>query len=121
MDSRQGGGVVSDERAIVTELGRRELRYIEMARELRDLGERTMTKAQELGIIKFPYQEFDENGNRTYAENEDGYWEKAYYDEYGNRFFWVNADGHWGKWVYDDASILVYYEDSLGHIWKKEQ
>jgi hypothetical protein len=54
-----------------------------------------MTKAQQLGITEFPYQEFDSNGKEIYYENSDGFWIKREYDSNHNR---------------------IYYEDSYGDI-----
>ena len=50
-----------------------------------------MTKAQELGITKFPYEEKDEKG-------------RIIYREYG--------DGRWSKTQFDDADNIIEYENS---------
>ena len=41
------------------------------------------TKAQQLGITTFPYEERDKNGEVTYIETSDGYWAKYEYDNKG--------------------------------------
>tara|TARA_R110002020_G_scaffold173181_1_gene363924 strand:- start:103 stop:285 length:183 start_codon:yes stop_codon:yes gene_type:complete len=45
------------------------------------------TKAQELGITKFPYCERDKNGNLTYIETSNGKWCKIEYDSKGNETY----------------------------------
>ena len=57
-----------------------------------------MTNAQILKVVHFPYQEFDERGNRVYREESDGYWIKREYDHSGD---------------------IVYWENSYGKIWRK--
>ena len=52
------------------------------------------TKAQQLGITKFPYIEKDKNGNMTYFEYSYGWWYKYEYDESDNRTYLESADGH---------------------------
>jgi len=47
-----------------------------------------MTKAQQLGITEFPYQEFDSNGKLTYHEDSTGSWHKFEYDSNGNESYW---------------------------------
>lgn len=37
--------------------------------------------------------EFDENGNMTYWETSDNYWEKREFDENNNRNYYENSDG----------------------------
>jgi hypothetical protein len=80
-----------------------------------------MTKAQELGINQFLYEEFDERGNRVYLEYSSGFWEKREYDEHGNNIYWESSGGFWGKYEYDDYGKCVYLENFLGEIWRKEQ
>jgi hypothetical protein len=51
------------------------------------------TKAQELGITKFPYREFDDKSNLIYYEDEEGYWFKREYDDNGNCLYYENCRG----------------------------
>ena len=70
------------------------------------------TKAQQLGITRFPYQEFDINGNQTYYEHSNGYWWKYEYDSEGNETHYEDSDGYWEKKEYDEYEGLIYIEDS---------
>jgi hypothetical protein len=71
-----------------------------------------MTKAQELGITEFPYEEFDDAGNRTYYEDASGYWQKADYDSDG---YLIDYEDTNEKWVIltDDDSIMSFVEDDV--------
>tara|TARA_R110002020_G_scaffold173181_2_gene363936 strand:- start:304 stop:486 length:183 start_codon:yes stop_codon:yes gene_type:complete len=51
------------------------------------------TKAQELGITEFPYEEFDENGNLTYFERRYGDWYKWGHDGNDNEIYWEDNYG----------------------------
>ena len=51
-----------------------------------------MTKAQELGITKFPYEEKDEKGRVTYCEYGDGKWSKRQYDDNDNLIEFENSE-----------------------------
>lgn len=42
-----------------------------------------MTKAQKMGITKFPYKEDDADGNVKYVEMSDGSWENLHHDKDG--------------------------------------
>ena len=96
-----------------------------------------MTKAQQLGITQFPYeeynsngkiiysedstgfwfkQEFDSNGNEIYAENSNKFWYKKKYDSNGNLSYYEDSDGYWIKRIYDSDNNEIYYEDSDGCI-----
>ena len=37
---------------------------------------------------------FNQNGNKIYYENSDGYWRKWEYDENGNNIYYENSDGY---------------------------
>tara|TARA_R110002012_G_scaffold68563_1_gene178170 strand:- start:10 stop:255 length:246 start_codon:yes stop_codon:yes gene_type:complete len=73
------------------------------------------TKAQELGITNFPYEEFDENGNETYTERSDGNWWKRKYDNKGYLTYYENCLGTWKNRKYNNKGYLTYVEWSDGH------
>lgn len=75
-----------------------------------------MTKAQQLGITKFPYVERDANGNKTYIEDADGWWCKREFDDNGNVTYVEYSYGFWEKYEYDDKGNVTYYETSNGII-----
>ena len=50
------------------------------------------TRAQRLGITKFPYSEFDDKGNITYKECHDGFSFKKKYGSNRNYIEW--SDGY---------------------------
>ena len=75
-------------------------------------------KAKSLGITGFPYYEFDSNGNTTYYEDKDGYWERLEYDSNGNQTYCEDSYGGWVKSEYDSFGNRTYYEDSYGEIVK---
>jgi glucan-binding YG repeat protein len=39
-------------------------------------------------------REYDDNGNRIYLENSDGYWVKQEFDDNGNRIYFENSTGY---------------------------
>jgi hypothetical protein len=41
-----------------------------------------LTKAEEKGITRFPYREWDIFGNLTYYEDDDGWWEELKWGDY---------------------------------------
>ena len=51
-----------------------------------------MTKAKELGITKFPYEEKDEKGRIIYLEYGDGRWSKTQFDDADNIIEYENSD-----------------------------
>ncbi|KFZ25857.1 MAG: hypothetical protein KQ78_01813 [Candidatus Izimaplasma bacterium HR2] len=65
----------------------------------------------------FDYLEiFDENDNKIYFEESDGYWVKFEYDENSNLIFKINSNGVWAKFEFDECRKEIYYEDSDGVI-----
>ena len=78
------------------------------------------TIAQQKGITKFPYEEFDSNGNIIYFELPEGRWWKRQYDSNGNQVYFENSNGLWTKREYDSKGFEIYYEDSSGFWWKSE-
>ena len=73
------------------------------------------TKARELGITKFPYEEYDKNGNLMYIEWDDGTWVKREFDDKGNITYRECNDGHWRKTEYDKYDNKTYLEWHDGH------
>ena len=50
-------------------------------------------KARAMGITRFPYYEYDSNGEITYWEDSDGDWRKSEYDSNGNEIYFENNFG----------------------------
>lgn len=71
-------------------------------------------KARAMGITKFPYREYDSNGNIIYHEESDGSWGRAERDSNGNEIYFENSDGAWCKKEYDSNGKKIYYADSFG-------
>lgn len=59
---------------------------------------------------------FDENNNQIYYEDSDKYWAKREFDENNNEIYFEDSDGYWEKRVYDKNNNEIYYEDSEGVI-----
>ena len=76
----------------------------------------TYPKARAMGITRFPYEEYDSNGNQTYYEHSNGCWERYEYDSTGNETYYENSNGYWVKQEYDSNGECTYYEDSTGKI-----
>lgn len=74
-----------------------------------------MTKAQQLGITKFPYEEYDSNGNIIYSENSTGFWYKVEYDSNGNTTFYEDSTKFWCKSDYDSNRNKIFHENSYGY------
>ena len=73
------------------------------------------TKARQLDITEFPYEEFDENGYKTYTERSDGNWWKRKYDNKGYLTYYENCLGTWKNRKYNNKGYLTYVEWSDGH------
>ena len=71
------------------------------------------TKAQELGITDFPYEEYDDNGNVTYWENSRGDWELSVVNDIGNVTYYESSGGYsWNsKFDNDGNEIYCDYND----------
>ena len=78
------------------------------------------TIAQFLNIKEFPFKIKDNNGNITYKENSNGYWEKNEYDSNGKMIYYEDSKGIWAKSEYDSDGKEIYYEDSNGYWFKCE-
>ena len=74
----------------------------------------------ELGIdFTFPIEIKNANGNKTYIEDSNGWWEKSEYDANGNETYIENNNG-WVKHEYDANGNETYYENNHGFWWKCE-
>jgi len=51
------------------------------------------TTAQQLNITEFPFIIKDENGNKIYSEDSNGYWIKREFDEKNNQTYYENSNG----------------------------
>jgi hypothetical protein len=60
-----------------------------------------MTIAKQLNVTKFPFIIKDDNGNKIYQEQPNGWWEKHKYDDKGNQIYYEHSDGFWSKREYD--------------------
>ena len=54
----------------------------------------------------------DNNGNRIYWEDSDGYWTKREYDSKGKEIYYERSSGYWVKWEYDSQGNQIYCENS---------
>lgn len=71
-----------------------------------------MTRAEELGITEFPYEERDENYQLTYTEDGNGRWVKYTYDDKGNNKYFERSNGDWCKFnitYHDNDTIKSTY------------
>ena len=68
------------------------------------------TKAQQLNVKEFPFTIEDENGNRIYYENENGFWWSIEYDSDGNKIYSENFPNYSRNWKYDSNGNEIYYE-----------
>ena len=59
---------------------------------------------------------YDQNGNRIYHEDSNGFWVKREYDTNGNLIYWETSNGYWAKYEYDTNGNEIYYENSDGVI-----
>ena len=76
---------------------------------------------KKIGIkFSYPIEVKDDNGNRTYYENSNGYWEVREHDDAGNITFRKNSKGDWIKRKYDSNGNETYYETSSGFKRKRE-
>jgi len=71
---------------------------------------------KELGIaFTFPIDIKDANGDVTYYETSDGYWERWEYDANDKVTYVENSDGYWERWEYDAKGKQTYCETSDGN------
>jgi hypothetical protein len=76
---------------------------------------------KELGIaFTFPIEIKDENGNRTYYEDSDGYWSRHEYDENGKQTYYEDRYGYWERCEYGKKGNKTYSENSNGLWWRYE-
>ena len=76
---------------------------------------------KELGIdFTFPIEIKDADGNSTYYENSDDYWERREYDEKGNPTYYEDSDGYWERREYDKEGNSTYFESSNGFWIRRE-
>lgn len=66
-----------------------------------------MTKAQQLGIKEFPYEEKDESERITYWENDFGYWIRFGYDSKGNKVYHENSNGYGYVLTFDENNNII--------------
>jgi len=70
---------------------------------------------KELGIaFTFPIEIRDANGELTYFENSNNFWERCERDANGNLTYFENSDSYWSKWEHDANDNQTYFEDSDG-------
>ena len=70
---------------------------------------------KELGIdFTFPIEITDADGNETYREYSDKFWEKYEYNANGNVTYYEDSNKYWTRWEYDANGRRTYYEDSKG-------
>ena len=65
-----------------------------------------MTKAQQLGIKKFPYMEFNSFGKMTYYEGASGFWYKYDYNSNGDELYNENSDGYGWFLIYENNQVI---------------
>ena len=78
------------------------------------------TIAQQLNIKEFPFEIKDEQGNKIYFEDLDGFWCKREFDSSGNKIYFETVDGYWTRREYDSNGNQIYFEDSDGFWYRKE-
>ena len=83
-----------------------------------------MTLAQayrkQFGKVSFPFRIYDADGNKTYAEHSNGFWQKYEYDSKGNETYVENSVGCWWKYESDTNGNNTYYETSNSYWSKRE-
>jgi len=72
------------------------------------------TRAQRLGITKFPYFEYDNDGNETYYENGNGYWSVREHDDNGMLTYVKSSLGGWCRPKSDERGVRTYWENYNG-------
>ena len=72
------------------------------------------TKAQELGITTFPYQERNDKGYVIYEEYSDGIWCKYKFDDNGIMTNCERSDGQWWNVKLNDKGNETYLEYDYG-------
>ena len=71
---------------------------------------------KELGIaFTFPIKINDDNGNRTYREDSDGFWYRCEHDANGNETYYEDSDGDWARYEYDAYGRVTYFEDNADY------
>ena len=64
--------------------------------------------------FSFPIEIKNANGNQTYYEDSDGFWNKTEYNANGNKTYYENHHGYWCRWEYDNNGKETYYENIYG-------
>jgi len=77
---------------------------------------------KELGIaFTFPIEIEDYNGNQTYFEASDGYWDRYEWDDKGRATYREDSGGNWERYERDDNDRVTYLEDSDDFWWRYER
>ena len=58
----------------------------------------------------------DENNNKIYCENSNGFWIKYEYDENNNEIYYENSNNYWIKREFNENNNVMYYESSIRGI-----
>jgi len=75
----------------------------------------------ELGIdFTFPIEIKNANGNQTYYEDSDDYWERYEYDANGNVTYREDSGEFWERYERDAKGGIDYYEISDGY-WRRSE
>jgi len=70
----------------------------------------------ELGIaFTFPIEIEDDDGNQTYFEASDGYWDRYEWDDKGRATYREDSGGNWERYERDANGDETYYENSEGY------
>ncbi|EJF07105.1 hypothetical protein ThvES_00008100 [Thiovulum sp. ES] len=51
--------------------------------------------------------EFDQNGNKTYWKDSDGYWKKSEFDQNGNKTYFETSRKTWKKSEFDENDSFI--------------
>ena len=71
---------------------------------------------KELGIgFTFPIEITDSNGNQTYFEASDGYWDRYEWDGTGKATYRQDSGENWERYERDAKGDVTYYENSEGY------
>ena len=74
---------------------------------------------KELGIaFTFPIEIKDANGELTYYEKSDDYWERYERDANGKETYYEDSDDYWCRYERDANGYLTYYE-AINNYWQK--
>ena len=68
------------------------------------------------GVVDGTLRLYDDNNNKIYWEDSEGYWQKYEFDANNNEIYYGNCRDYWVKYEFDANGNVIYWEDSVDGV-----